>query len=132
MKERLSMYADIAEVLGAIAVVVSLAFVGMQISQSNSLVITDSLRDATQLWVGEYSEAFGTEESTAFMRKAAHHYDDLNKDEQGKFFAQVMGFVAAYDNVYNQYQAGSLREDVFVSISKAYHGIISLPGAQTV
>ena len=66
------------------------------------------------------------------MRKAAHHYDDLNKDEQGRFFAQVMGFVAAYDNVYNQYQAGSLREDVFVSISKAYHGIISLPGAQTV
>ena len=132
MREKLQIYAHLAEIVGAVAIIISLIFVGLEVRQSNLMVATDSLREGTQLWVGEYSKAFGTEESTAFMRNAANNFEELNKDEQGRFFARIMGFVAAFDNVYNLYEAGSLREDVFVSIAIDYYGIVQLPGVQTV
>ncbi len=132
MKKKLRDYAHIAEIIGAFAIIISLIFVGLEVRQSNTLVTTDSLREGTQRWVAQYSEAFGTEESTAFMRKAANNYQDLSKDEQGRFFARMMGFVAAFDNIYNQYAVGSLREDVFVSIAIAYYRLINMPGVRSV
>lgn len=130
MRDRLQTYAQLAEIVGGVAIIISLIFVGFEVRQSNTLVATDSLREGTHRFVTEYSNAFGTEESTAFMRKATNNYHDLDKDEQGRFFAIIMGFVAAFDNIYNQYDTGTLREDVFMSISRAYYGLIGLPGVQ--
>ena len=130
MKQNLQDYAHLAEIVGAFAIIVSLVFVGLEVRQSNTLVTTQSLRESTQIWANEYTEAFGSEEATAFMRKGANRYGELNKDEQGRFFAHVMGFVAAYDNIYNQYMAGTLREDVFYSIALDYYGLVSLPGVR--
>ncbi|NQV70880.1 MAG: hypothetical protein HQ498_12715 [Pseudohongiella sp.] len=132
MKEKLQEYALLAEIVSAIAIVISLVFVGLQIQLSNTMVRTDSLRDSTQIWVAAYTQAFGTEESTAFFRKAASNYDDLNNDERGRFFTIMSGFVSSYDNIYNQYESGALREDVFVSIALLYYGIVGMPGARRV
>jgi hypothetical protein len=132
MTSNIQTYALIAEIVGAIAILISLIFVGLEVRQSNTLVKTNALRESTQIWVGECMKAFGSEESTAFMRKAANHYDHLSKDEQGRFFALTMGFVGAFDNIYNQHEAGSLREEVFYSIALAYYGLVSFPGIQSV
>ena len=130
--ETLQKYAHIAEIIGAVAIIVSLIFVGLEVRQSNILVATDSLREGTQIWVAQHAESFGTEESTAFMRRAVNYYQELSPDEQGRFFARVIGYVAAFDNIYNQYAVGSLREDVFFSIALDYYGFLNLPGVQTV
>jgi hypothetical protein len=47
MKERLQMYALIAEIVSAIAIVVSLVFVGFQIQQSNRLSRAEAFRSPT-------------------------------------------------------------------------------------
>ena len=131
MINNIQTYALIAEIIGAIAILISLIFVGLEVRQSNTLVKTNALRESTQIWTGAYEKAFASEESTAFIRKAANQYDSLSKDEQGRFFALIMGFVGAFDNIYNQYEAGSLREEVFYSIALAYYGLIGLPGVQS-
>lgn len=130
--QKLQNYAHLAEIVGALAIIVSLIFVGLEIRQSNTLVSTESLLNGTQIWVSQYSASFGSEESTAFFRRAANNYQELNQDEKGLFFSRVMGFVAAFDNIYNQYTAGALREDVFYSIALDYYGLISMPGVQSV
>jgi len=131
MKLELSEWASIAEVLGAVAIVVSLVVVGLEIKQSNAIATTESLKDGTQLWTDAYVSAWGTEESTAFFRKAVNHCEDLSKDERGRFFATLFKFVAAYDNIYNQYESGRLREEVFVSIASIYYPIAVTACAQT-
>jgi len=128
---KLQTYAHLAEIVGALAIIVSLVFVGLEIRQSNTLVSTESLLNGTQIWVSQYTASFGSEESTAFFRKAANSYQELNQDEKGRFFSRVMGFVAAFDNIYNQYTVGSLREDVFYSIALDYYGLIGMPGVQS-
>jgi len=131
MNQKLSDWASIAEVLGAVAIVVSLVVVGVELRQSNALATTDSLKDGTQLWTDAYVSAWGTEESTAFFRKAVNHCEDLSKDERGRFFTTLFKFVAAYDNIFNQYESGRLREEVFVSIAAIYYPIANTACAQS-
>lgn len=129
---KLEKWALIAEIIGGIAIVVSLLFVGLQVRQSNSLAATDALKDGTQNWTDAYVAAFGTEESTAFFREAVSSCDTLSAEERGRFFGIVVRFVSAYDNIFNQYEAGRLREEVFVSIASVYYGIARIPCAQRV
>ena len=42
----------------------------------------------------------------------------------------MISFVAAFDNLYNQNEAGLLREEVFVSIASSYYSMIKMPGVQ--
>ncbi len=121
MKDKLQVFALWAEILGGIAIVVSLIFVGVQLSQSNSLATTDALREGTELWTDAYVYALGTEESTAFFVRAINRCDDLSMAERGRFFAVFSKFISAYDNVFNQYEYGRLREEVFVSIALTYY-----------
>jgi hypothetical protein len=129
---KLEKWALIAEIVGALAIVVSLLFVGLQIRQSNSLAATDALKEGTRIWTDAYVAAFGTEESTEFFRKVVRSCDELSPEEHGRFFGIMVNFISAYDNIFNQYTAGRLREDVYVSIAAAYYGIAGTPCAQRV
>jgi hypothetical protein len=130
MRERLQDYALFAEIIGAIAIVVSLLFVGVQVRQSNSIATTDAIKDGTQIWTTAYHESFGTEASTAFFRKAINRCDELSDDERGRFFVLLGHFISAFDNIYNQYVNDRLPEEIFVSISLTYYGIVNTPCAQ--
>jgi hypothetical protein len=132
LKEKLEQYALFAEIIGGIAIIVTLVFVGLQVRQSNSLATTDALKDGTQLWTNAYVAAFGAEEGTAFFRKAIDRCEEMSKDEQGRFFATMTRFISAYDNIFNQYEAGRLREEVFLSIASVYYAIVETPCAQKV
>lgn len=129
---KLQKWALIAEIIGGIAIVVSLVFVGLEVRQSNSLAATDALKDGTQIWTNAYVAAFGTEESTAFFSKAVRSCETLSSEERGRFFGVIVRFVSAYDNIFNQYEAGRLREEVFVSIASVYYGIARTPCARQV
>ena len=85
MKDKLQVFALWAEILGGIAILVSLIFVGVQLSQSNSLATTDALREGTELWTDAYVYALGTEESTAFFARAINRCDELSMAEHGRF-----------------------------------------------
>jgi len=120
---KLEKWALIAEIVGAAAIVLSLVFVGLQVRQSNSLASTTALKEGTEIYTDAYMNAFGTEDAAAFFRKALNHCETLSKEERGRFFAVLSKFVSAYDNIFNQYDSGRLREEVFVSIAENYYGI---------
>ncbi len=130
MKERLQEYALFAEIIGGFAIVVSLLFVGVQLRQSNSIATTDAIKDGTQLWVSAYREVYGSGESVAFFRKAINHCEELSDDERGRFFSMLGTFIAAYDNIYNQYVNGRMPSEIFLSVGMTYYGIVNMPCAQ--
>ncbi len=130
MRKRLKEYALIGEIIGAVAIVVSLLFVGQELRQSNRLASAESLRAGTQVWLKAYAVNFGSEESTAFMRKAFNEYQSLSEDEKGRFYAGIFEFVAAFDTLRNQYEAGLLREETYISIARSYYSLIGMPGTQ--
>jgi hypothetical protein len=130
MNKRLKEFALIAEIIGAAAIVISLLFVGQELRQSNRLASAESLRAGTQVWLGAYRANFGSEESTAFMRKGLNEYQSLSEDEKGRFFVGIFEFVGAFDTLHNQYEAGFLREETYISIALSYYALIGKPGTQ--
>lgn len=129
MNERLQNYALIAEIVGAIAIVISLVFVGLQLQQSNRLAAAESLREGTTGWQEAY-EHFGSEESAAFMRQALNDYLSLSKDQKARFYVTFFSFVGAFDTLHNQYEAGLLREETYISIARWYYALVQMPGVQ--
>ena len=128
MKERLQNYALIGEIIGAVAIVISLVFVGLQLQQSNRLAAAESLREGTIVWQEAYVKNFGSEESAAFMRQALNDYRSLNNDQKGRFYATFFSFVAAFDTLHNQYEAGLLRQETYISIARWYYAVVRMPG----
>jgi hypothetical protein len=130
MNQNLKRYALLAEIIGAVAIVLSLVFVGIQVRQSNKLALVTTQNVGTDRWVSEYHRAFGSEESTAFMRKAINHYETLTPDEKGRFFALVFGFVGAFDTLHEQHENGLVRDETYLSIARGYYGLVQMSGVQ--
>ena len=120
----------VGEILGGIAVFLSLGYLALQIRQSNIQAKAESLRIGTQSWVLQQQKAFDSEEKVAFMRKALNDYTGLSHDERGRLWAILLGYIAPFDNLYNQYEAGLLRKEVFESIEGAFISIVTSPGAR--
>ena len=120
----------IGEILGGVAVFLSLAYLAIQIRQSNAQAKSEALRVGTQSWVLQQQKAFDSEEKVVFMRNALNDYSALSMDEKGKFWAILLGYIGPFDNLYNQYHAGLLRREVFESIEGAFVAIVTSPGAQ--
>ena len=118
----------IGEILGALAVFISLGYLATQIRQSNRQARTDSLRDATKGWTDQHQSAFDTEEKVAFMRRALSSYSSLSADEKGRLFSTLIGYIAAFDSLYNQHQAGLLQENTFRTLESAFIALVRCPG----
>ena len=128
MKEKLQEYALIAEIISAIAIVISLIFVGIQVNQSNNIASAESLRESTQMYLVAY-DSFINEESTAFMRKGMNDYNQLSKDEKGRFFNLMIKYISAFDTIHKSYDSGLLLEGTYFSIARGYYAMMSMPGA---
>jgi hypothetical protein len=129
---KLKKWALMAEIVGAVAIVVSLVFVGLQIRQSNSLAATEALKEGTEIWTDVYRTALGTEESAAFFIGALNDCEQLSPPQRARFFALIAKFLSAYDNIYNQYESGRLREEVFISIALGYYALANAACVQRV
>ena len=120
----------IGEILGALAVFLSLGYLALQIRHSNTQAKGESLRTATQAWVLQQQKAFDSVEKVEFMRRALNDYGDLSQDEKGMFWAVLLGYVGPFDSLYNQYHSGLVRKEVFESIEGAFISIVTSPGAR--
>ena len=118
----------IGEILGALAVFVSLLYLAIQIRYSNAQAQSEAVGLTTKDWVNQYKAAFGSEERVVLMRKGLNDYSNLSQDEKGTFFSIVIGFIASFDNIYNKYQHGQLRKEVCDSMEEAFASIAVCPG----
>lgn len=118
----------VVEIIGLIFIIISVFFLAKQVHQATKQSMADSLKDATQLYAQQYKESFGTEESTAFMRKALNDYEILSKDEKGRLFSIILGYIGAWDNLNTKYQAGLLDKGAYNSITAAFASLLQTPG----
>lgn len=117
-----------AEIIGLIFIILSVFYLAKQVHLANKQSIAESLKDATMLYAQQYKETFGTEESTAFMRKALNNYENLSQDEKGRLFSIILGYIGAWNNLYTKFQAGLLDDGTYNSITIAFASLLQTPG----
>ena len=118
----------IGEVLGAGAVVVSLAYVGIQIRQNTAEMRSVS----TQSFISHRSDAnffiATNPELSKLLTTAVHGFEDLPEHEQFQFKAYCFAFYNQFDFAFHQYRTGRLEEKFWLRMENEIPSTLLLPG----
>ena len=120
----------LGELIGGIAIVVSLIYVGLQIKQNtNALKLStahDAMADMADL---NLLPAQHTEFAGIFFR-GVQDINALKGPERLTLYGFFHKFFRTYENAHYQFTRGALESEPFKGITKQYIFLTSTPGAQ--
>ncbi len=118
----------IGELVGGVAVIASLLYVGIQIRQNTALTRAATMSDALNQ-SGEFSQAVALDKATsALFFKGVDDPDSLDRDEKSQFFFVMMAFMRRYENSEYQLRQGLLPEDGWSGFRNNLASIAPRPG----
>lgn len=128
MKMKLSELANVAEVIGAFAVVVSLIYVGVQVNDSNVAVRSASVNDAN-VAVQEWYMQIGSDEQTSHLFYDALMNEEIasNQDEF-QFMMMFHGVFLAFQNSYLMAEEGTIDSALVEGLTGAILTVKDTPG----
>ena len=128
MKLKLSELANIAEVIGAFAVVVSLIYVGVQVNDSNSAVRSASVNDAN-VAVQEWYMQIGSDMQTSRLFYGALMSDEaLTNEDEFQFIMMFHGVFLAFQNSYLMSEEGTIDSELVDGLTGAILAVKDTPG----
>ena len=118
----------VGEIIGALAVVISLIYVAVQIRQNTS----ETRASRTQNLVAANSEATAliasNPEFARLSREGMLRFDELSDDEKWQFSLMFFSIFNQYDFAYHQYLEGKLDPAFFERLSEDTARYMALPG----
>ena len=120
MKLRLSDLGNIAQVISAIAVVVSLIYLGYQISLTNKAIEASTVQSVLAQTSNTYFENATNEGLAPALARAADGVE-LSTEDKTRIELMWMGVFSNYENQYFQYVAGNLPESIHRSYGVRIH-----------
>jgi hypothetical protein len=128
MKPKLTELANIAEVIGAFAVVVSLIYVGVQVNDSNMAVRSASVNDAN-VAVQEWYMQIGSDQQTSRLFYRALMSDEpLSNEDEFQFIMMFHGVFLAFQNSYLMAEEGTIDADLVDGLTGAILTVKDTPG----
>ena len=125
---KLKNLASIAEIVGAVAVVISLVYVGIQVNDSAGAARSAAANDvnvAVQEW---YIQAGSNQQTSALLYRGLVSEQALSDEEEFQFLMMTHGFFLGAQNSYLLAQEGTIDEELRNSLRNAIGGIRNLPG----
>jgi len=130
MKLKLAEYAHIAEIIGAFAVVISLLYVGIQVSDSTSAVRSASANDANVALQNWYLEVGSDKQTSELFYQALTSEEALSNEEEFQFLMMLHGAFLAFQNSYLLAEEGTIDTDLREAITAAILGVKYTPGME--
>jgi hypothetical protein len=128
MKSKLSELANIAEVIGAFAVVVSLVYVGVQVNDSNIAVRSASVNDAN-VAVQEWYLQIGSDQQTSrLFYRALMSNEALSNEDEFQFIMMFHGAFLAFQSSYLMAEEGTIDTDLVDGLTGAILAVKDTPG----
>ena len=100
MKRTLQDWANLAEIVGNVAIILSLVFVGLQISDNAKLTRSETAANATAALQSWYNELGTNEQAVKVFRKGMQAPSSLSKDEAVQFIKGIHAVMLAYQSIY--------------------------------
>lgn len=128
MKLKLSDWASIAEVVGAIAIVISLIYVGIQLNNSTRAV-RSATANATSTAISSWYSDIGTnlQASEVFLKGIANP-ESLTPIETAQFIFLAHGLFFQYQGAYYLAEEGTLDSELQQSLVSTLLGVREQPG----
>ena len=112
MKTKLSDIASVAEIVGAIAVVLSLIYVGIQVNENASAVRSASAHDANTAMQSWYLEIGSSQQTSELFYRALMSDEPLPSEEEFQFLMMMHGVFLGFQNSYLLAQEGTIDSDL--------------------
>ena len=130
MKLRLQEIASIAEIIGAIAIVVSLIYVGVQVSDSTRAVRSATATETFAAISSWYAEVGTNSEATKIMPDAMNDPESLSREEALQFVYMLHGLMTEYQTAYYLSEEQTLDVQLQESLVNTLLGVREQPGFQ--
>lgn len=125
---KLQKWGPVAEVVSAIAVVLSLIFVGLQVKQSSDA----QTQTGTQAVIGGYNDGnralTSDPDLVCIFLRGAHDYSSLTGVERVRFSSFFLGMFNVQQQIYRLRQNGDVDEDIGSGLGAQLGDIVRLPG----
>ena len=122
---------NIGEFVGAIAVVVSLLYLAIQIRQNTKTVRTSTYQAVLES-SHRVNEYLGDPRMERLYRVGRKDVSQLNEDELAQFRALVGQIVSFYEALFLQHQHGTIDDDFFLGRFNTFHRMICQPGVRAI
>jgi hypothetical protein len=128
MKLKLSEMARVAEIIGALAVVISLAYVGVQVNDSASAVRSAAANDANVAMQSWYLQIGSDQQTSNLWWRAITSEEALSDEEEFQFLMMTHAAFLAFQNSYLLAEEGTIDPELREALTSAILGVKDLPG----
>jgi len=118
----------VGEILGALAVVISLGYVAVQIRQSTETARSASAQNLVTMATNANLLLASDSELSAIMQKGLYDRDSLTEYEQFRFNTFLIGVYMQYDFAYYQFLGGQLEPKTWIRMELEIVLYLSMPG----
>jgi hypothetical protein len=127
-KLNLQDYGSIAEVVGAVAIVVSLIYVGVQISDSAAAVRSATANDTSAAMSQWYVAVGSNTEATRILLDGMTNPETLSREETAQFVYMFHGLFLEYQAAYYVAEQGTLDFEMRDFLVNTLAGVREQPG----
>ncbi|MFV1988602.1 MAG: hypothetical protein ACC682_15115 [Gemmatimonadota bacterium] len=120
----------VGEIIGAAAVVITLAFLVLQMRKTNQTALTESLNTALGTHVHLIAELTATDDSAELFRRFCDSFLGLSLNECGRMHAVMLDRIASFNQVARLHDAGLLDDGEFGAIQGTFVSILRTHGGR--
>jgi hypothetical protein len=121
---------SIAEIAAAVATVVTLAYLAIQIRENTAAQKADARR-ATQSITSDYSSTIGQDKEVArVFRVGLLDFESLDEDERVQFFFLFAMLVGGADQTFSDYQLEIIDKELFEASVYSVSGMLKTSGGR--
>ncbi len=130
MKMKLKQWASVAEIIGAVAVVVSLVYVGIQVHDSAGAVRSAAANDTNAALQAWYMEVGSDRETSSLIWRGLMSEEALPDEEEFQYLMMTHAVFLSFQNSYLLAQEGTIDQELLGSLHTTIGNINQLPGMQ--
>jgi hypothetical protein len=128
LRMKLSDWASVAEIIGAVAVVVSLIYVGYQVNDNTSAIRSAAANDASVAMQTWYLEMGSNRQASDLWFNAMTSPEPLSTHDEFQFMMMMHAVLLGMQNSYLLSQEGTIDAEFREAITTAVIAVKDLPG----
>lgn len=128
MENRLQKISIVTDIVGAVAIVISLIFVGIQFTENTKATKSATAASTVATISSWYTEMGNNEQSSSLFLNFMADPESLTSEERFQVIISLHGLFLTFQNSYYLSQQGTLDSHIQESITKAAVGVKDQPG----
>ena len=123
--------ANLGQIIGAVAVVVSLIYVAWQIRQNTSAIRSAAAQSVHEHFATWYRVVAADSELSQIVVNGLRDYSSLSEMERARFIATYMAFVSYSQNAFLKWRERSLAPPLWMGWELVIMNLVCAPGGKT-